>query len=105
MPSRNPRLQDAAAPFFPPLRRAPGTLNPSVMNVNTDGIPGYSGDGLDDAWQAQYFGLNHPYAVPNALTDCTGLTNLFKFTARLIPNNSAAKFIFYLEPLPAHQDR
>ncbi len=78
-----------------------GTLSLSVINISNDDLPGYSGDGLDDAWQAQYFGLNNPNAAPNAITDGTGLTNLFKFTAGLIPNNSASKFIFNPQPVPA----
>ena len=78
-----------------------GTLNLTVVNVNTDDLPGYSGDAIDDAWQAQYFGLNNPLAAPGAVTDGTGLTNLFKFTAGLIPNNSASKFTFDPQPVPA----
>ncbi|WP_395749867.1 hypothetical protein [Prosthecobacter sp.] len=72
----------------------------TVRNVNTDDLPGYSGDGLDDAWQAQYFGLNNPLAAPNVITDGTGLTNLFKFTAGLIPKNSASSFFFNPQPVP-----
>ena len=78
-----------------------GTLPLSIINLSNDDVPGYSGDGLDDAWQAQYFGLNNPNAAPNAITDGTGLTNLFKFIAGLIPNNSASKFIFNPQPVPA----
>lgn len=78
-----------------------GTLSLSVINVSNDDLPGYSGDGIDDAWQAQYFGLNNPNAAPNAITDGTGLTNLFKFTAGLIPNNSNSRFIFNPQPVPA----
>lgn len=77
------------------------TLTLSVLNVNTDDLPGYSGDGIDDAWQFQYFGLNNPLAAPGAVTDGTGLTNLFKFTAGLIPNNSASKFTFDPQAVPA----
>ncbi|WP_395735626.1 hypothetical protein [Prosthecobacter sp.] len=72
----------------------------TVLNVNTDDLPGYSGDGLDDAWQAQYFGLNNPLAAPEVITDGTGLTNLFKFTAGLIPNNSGSRFFFNPQPSP-----
>jgi hypothetical protein len=72
----------------------------TVLNVNTDDLPGYSGDGLDDSWQAQYFGLNNPLAAPDVITDGTGLTNFFKFTAGLIPNNSASRFFFNPQPIP-----
>lgn len=78
-----------------------GTLNLTVLNVNNDDIPGYHGDGLDDAWQVQYFGLGNPNAGPGVITDGTGLTNLFKFIAGLIPNNSASSFTFHPQPVPA----
>lgn len=71
-----------------------------VVNVNLDDFGTYAGDGIDDSWQAQHFGLNNPLATPNVVTDGTGLTNLFKFTAGLTPNNSASRFLFDPQPLP-----
>jgi hypothetical protein len=84
--------QDTAAS----VQGVAGTLNASlsltVLNVNTDDIPGYAGDGLDDAWQVQYFGLNNPKAAPGADVDGDGETNSFEFTAGLVPTDPASRF-------------
>ena len=63
-----------------------------MINVSNDDLPGYTGDGIDDAWQVQYYGLNNPHAAPNFVSDGSGLTNSFKYTAGLVPNNPASKF-------------
>jgi hypothetical protein len=78
-----------------------GTLNLTVVNMNTDDLPGYSSDGIDDSWQFQYFGLNNRLAIPTADPDFDGQNNLFEFTAGLVPNNSASRFLFDPQPVPA----
>lgn len=70
-----------------------GTLNLTVVNTNTDDIPGYSGDGIDDAWQVQYFGLNNPLAAPTSDADHDGQNNLFEFTAGIDPTSSSSRFL------------
>lgn len=65
----------------------------TVLNVSNDDLPGYSGDGLDDAWQAQYFGLNNPNAVPTFDADFDGHNNLFEFTAGLDPTLGSSRFL------------
>ncbi len=62
-----------------------GTLALTVKNVNPDDFGSYAGDGLDDAWQNQYFGLNNPNAAPGVDFDGTGQTNVFKYIAGLNP--------------------
>ena len=69
-----------------------GTLALSVLNVNTDDLPGYLGDGIDDAWQVQYFGLNNPQAAPTVDADGTGQTNFFKHIAGLNPLDPNSRF-------------
>ncbi|MEY2486226.1 MAG: hypothetical protein QOH39_1874 [Verrucomicrobiota bacterium] len=62
------------------------TLPLTVKNVNTDDFGAYAGDGIDDAWQVQYFGQPpNPLAGPNVDADGTGQTNLFKYVAGLNP--------------------
>ncbi|MBK8036913.1 MAG: hypothetical protein IPK22_07215 [Verrucomicrobiaceae bacterium] len=69
-----------------------GSLNLTVINTNTDDIPGYSGDGLDDAWQVQYFGLSNPNAAPLLDPDGDGHTNVFENLAGIDPTSAASFF-------------
>ncbi len=75
------------------------TLPVTVKNVNTDDLGTYAGDGIDDAWQVQYFGLPpNALAGPNADADGTGQTNLFKFVAGLNPLDGS-RFILKIAPV------
>jgi len=78
-----------------------GTLSLTVLDTIPDNFGSYAGDGIDDAWQVQYFGLNNPLAGPNVVTDGSGHTNLFKFTAGLVPFDSNSRFVFSIAPVPA----
>jgi hypothetical protein len=85
-------LATAATVYQDTLATAQGTLGfaatlpLTVKNVNTDDFGAYAGDGIDDAWQVQYFGQPpNPLAGPNVDADGTGQTNLFKFVAGLNP--------------------
>jgi hypothetical protein len=69
-----------------------GSLNLTVINTSTDDIPGYSGDGLDDAWQVQYFGLSNPNAAPLLDPDGDGHTNAFENLAGIDPTSAASFF-------------
>jgi hypothetical protein len=76
-----------------------GTLGLTVKNVNPDDFGSYAGDSLDDAWQNQYFGLNNPNAAPAADPDGDGQTNLFEFTAGLIPTDPQSRFTLAIAPV------
>ena len=79
----------------------PKTLTLTVKNVNNDDLPGYANDGIDDKWQKDYFGLPpNPLAAPTADPDGDGQTNLFEFTAGVIPNDPASRFTLTLAPVP-----
>jgi hypothetical protein len=69
-----------------------GTISLTVLNVGNDDFGAYAGDGLDDAWQVRYFGLNNPNAAPNADPDHDGQSNLFEYIAGTDPTNSASRF-------------
>ncbi len=69
-----------------------GMLNLTVLDTIADNFGTYGSDGLPDDWQVQYFGPNNPDAGPGVVTDGSGLTNLFKYTAGLIPNNAVSTF-------------
>ena len=60
----------------------------------------YAGDGIDDAWQNQYFGLNNPNAAPNVDFDGTGQTNLFKYIAGLNRLDPNSRFTLSIAPVP-----
>ena len=59
-----------------------GTLGLTVLNVNSDDLPGYNGDGIDDAWQVQYFGR-----IRARLDDGDHLTRVREFLAMSLVEN------------------
>ena len=70
-----------------------GTGTLTVLNVNDDNYDTYAGDGIDDAWQVAYFGVNNPLAGPTVDADGTGQRNLFKYLAGLNPLDPTARFV------------
>jgi len=84
--------QDTAATAQGVYAGNTGTLNLTVLDILPDNFGTYAGDGLPDSWQNQYFGLNNPNAAPGYMSDGSGLTNLFKYTAGLAPNDATSTF-------------
>lgn len=80
-------------------------LNLAVLNVNPDDFGAYAADGIADDWQVQYFGENNPLAGPDRDPDGDGLTNLFEFTAGIIPTSGSSSFHHRIEPGPPGQMR
>lgn len=76
------------------------TLDMTVKNINLDNFGSYSGDGLDDAWQVQYFGLNSPNATPSADPDGDGQPNAVEFAAGVVPNDPTSLFQTWVESVP-----
>jgi hypothetical protein len=72
-----------------------GTL--LVVNTIPDNYGSYANDGLPDAWQYTYFGLNNTNAAPTADPTSCGQNNLFKYIAGLNPTNAASLFQFRIE--------
>ena len=91
-------FQDTAATAQGSYLSNLGTLALTVKNVNPDDFGSYAGDGIDDAWQNQYFGLNNPNAAPTVDFDGTGQTNLFKYIAGLNPLDGS-RFTLTLAPV------
>lgn len=88
----------------------PATLNGSylgvagsgslqVLDTLADNYGSYTGDGLDDSWQNQYFGLNNPDAGPLADPDGDSQNNAFEFTAGLVPTDALSRFLLHVEPV------
>ncbi len=76
------------------------TLGLVVKNVSLDNFGTYAADGMDDAWQMQYFGANNPAAAPHADVSGTGQTNLFKYLAGLNPLDPNSRFTLSIRSVP-----
>ena len=92
-------FQDSAATAQGSYLGSTGTLALTVKNVNIDDYGTYAADGIDDAWQNQFFGLNNPNAAPNVDFDGTGQTNFFKYLAGLDPLDPNSRFTLTLAPV------
>lgn len=76
-----------------------------VLNVNNDNFGSYANDGLDDAWQVSYFGLNNPLATPSADADGDGQNNRFEHVANTIPTDAESKFRLIIDRVAGHEHR
>lgn len=76
------------------------SLDLSVRNVALDDFGMYAADGIDDSWQVQYFGRDNPRAGANEDPDGDSETNLFEYTAGLIPTDSSSVFRLRVESVP-----
>jgi energy-converting hydrogenase Eha subunit B len=77
-----------------------GTLGLTVLDTLSDNFGSYAADGLDDDWQAQYFGQDNPLAAPLLDPDGDGQNNAFEFTAGLVPTNPLSRFLLTIAPVP-----
>lgn len=68
-----------------------------VLNTGNDDFASYAGDGINDAWQVQYFGLNNVNAGPGFDPDADGQNNLFEYTAMTIPTDANSRFRMWIE--------
>ena len=72
-----------------------GTRPVTVLNVNADNFGAYGSDGLDDDWQALYFGQPpNANAAPTADPDGDGRNNRFEFLSGFVPTDPASAFQF-----------
>jgi len=75
------------------------TLGLSIYETIPDNYGSYSGDGLGDDWQMQYFGPASALAGPGVDADGDGQSNLFEYEAGLIPTNPLSRFLLRIEPV------
>lgn len=92
--------EDTAATAQGDFEGNTGQLGLSVLNTLLDNFGSYAGDGLDDGWQNQYFGLDNPLAAPLLDPDGDGQNNRFEWIAGLIPTDAASRFLLEVEPVP-----
>ena len=76
------------------------TLTLNILNTLPDNFGNYGGDAIDDAWQVQYFGLNHTQAGPLADPDADGQNNLLEYTAGVIPIDPNSRFLSGFTEVP-----
>ena len=82
------------------------TLPLTVLNVNPDNYGPYQADGIDDAWQVQYFGQPpNALAGPNADPDGDGQSNLFEYVAGIVPTDPNSRFNLTIAPVPGQPTR
>lgn len=77
-----------------------GTLGLTVRNIDKDNFGSYAGDGIDDAWQMQYFGPDNPAAAPLADPDHDGQNNRFEYVAGVVPTSPVSWFRLMIENVP-----
>lgn len=78
-----------------------GSLALTVLDSLPDNFGAYAGDGLGDDWQVQFFGQPpNANAAPLADPDFDGQTNVFEFTAGIIPTDANSRFQLRIEPVP-----
>ena len=83
------------------------TLDLLVLDVDDDNFDAYAADGVDDAWQVEYFGLNHLQAGAAADPDGDGQTNRFEYMAGTLPTDFFSRFRLSIEDVvnqPAHKN-
>lgn len=81
------------------------TLGLRVMNVGNDDFGTYAGDGIDDAWQVQYFGVGNPNAGPGGDPDGDQQTTGYEYFTGTNPTDGNSYFRFRIDSVPGHSDR
>ena len=76
------------------------TVGLLVLNTGIDDFALYAADGINDAWQVQYFGENNVNAFPGIDADGDGQTNYFEYVATTIPTDADSKFRFSINTVP-----
>jgi hypothetical protein len=84
--------QDTGATVRGDYQQKFGTLGLTVLNVGNDDFGIYANDGIDDAWQVQYFGVNNPNAAPGLDPDGDGQNNYYEYIVGTVPTNAASRF-------------
>lgn len=84
--------QDTSATVRANYQSKFGTLPLTVLNVGTDDFGLYAYDGINDAWQVRYFGLNNHQGGPFSDPDGDGIRNESEFIADTNPTNAASYF-------------
>ncbi len=98
--SGQPVFQDTLATAQASSGGLVGTLDLTVLDTLKDNFGSYAGDGIDDDWQFQFFGLDNPLAGPTQNPDFDGQNNLFEFLAKVDPTDPASFFEVTAKAVP-----
>ena len=99
--------QDTAATAKGDWSGVSGTLELTVLDSLPDNYGSYAGDGLDDDWQEDHFGLDNTDAAPGMDPDGDGQDNRFEFLAGLVPTDPASRFLVWVAEVtgqPTHRN-
>lgn len=83
------------------------SLGVLVRNVGNDDFGTYAGDGINDAWQVQYFGVGNPNAGPGGDPDSDGQNTGYEYVVGTNPVDGDSFFRFRIERVPGqptHRD-
>lgn len=83
-----PAIVQATSRYF----QGPIFLNLTILDTLPDNFGTYAADGLPDAWQIGYFGLDNPLAAALLDPDGDGQSNRFEYVAGLVPTDSLSRF-------------
>ena len=97
--------QDEVATVRGQFQGLSGILGLTVVNVDIDDFDSYAGDGVDDLWQVQNFGLSNPSGVGSADPDGDGQNNLFEYTAGTVPTDVSSLFQLRIDRVDGKPNR
>lgn len=81
------------------------TLGLRVINSENDNFGTYASDGIDDAWQVQYFGVGNPNAGPGGDPDGDEQSTGYEYYAGSNPTDGNSFFRFRIEQVPGQPTR
>lgn len=84
--------QTTAATVRADYQSTAGFLAVSVLNTGDDDFGLYAGDGMEDAWQARYFGEENPAARPDSDPDGDHVDNGPEYVADTDPTDALSFF-------------
>jgi hypothetical protein len=96
--------QDLSATVQATFLSGLASLSLRVVNVGNDNYGLYANDGLNDAWQVQSFGENHPQAGPGFDPDNDGQNNGYEYWVGSVPTDGSSLFRLRIEPVPSQPD-
>ena len=97
--------EDTSATAQGPWRGLSATLGLRVINSENDNFGTYASDGIDDAWQVQYFGVGNPNAGPGGDPDGDEQSTGYEYYAGSNPTDGSSFFRFRIEQIPGQPTR